>query len=95
MNETDLKNLLLVAGFPAELLPKENDMGWLTLLLTWLPKLIEFIKLLLKLERDATAKGIVSPVSAAIDVLEKTGDMRPFLAAVSAAEAQEKKLSAG
>lgn len=94
MKETDVLNLLTSTGLPAEAAAKlkENDMAWLTLLLTWLPKLLEFLKLILKMERDAAKAGVTSPISAAIDVLEKTGDTKPFLDAVAAAEVQEKKI---
>ena len=69
-------------------------MGWLTLLLQFLPIILEWLKKLLEQEREATKLGIDSPIMAAIKVFETTGNAAPFIAASEAAMAAERRLIA-
>ena len=68
-------------------------MGWLTTILkVLLPALLAWLQTILKQERDAAKLGITSPIQAAIDVFNQSGDTRPFYAAAAAVEEQERQL---
>ena len=95
MNKNDLLSFLNTIGATdvAAELSKDSAMGWLTLLLQFLPIILEWLKKLLQQEREAAKRGIDSPIMAAIKVFETTGDSKPFIAASEAAMAQERRLA--